>query len=80
MPGRSECVLVEVGHIGPDKNGVPCVFFEVDGVIGAEAIADLLASRTDRGYIWSVRGEDCDGVVSVLSSRQKLARAKQERM
>lgn len=78
MPGRSEPVIVEIGHIGHDRDGVQCVFFEVDGVIGCEAVEDLDGYETDAGVIWSVKGTSPGGTWE-QSSRQKLELAKDAR-
>lgn len=58
MPGTGdEKVIMEIEAIGPDLNGVECVFFRnEEGVIGAEAVEDLRPGAHNE-HLWFVDGE-----------------------
>lgn len=53
-PGQGLQTL-HITDIRPDENGIPCVVFGKDGIVGAEAIEDLKEIRDKDGFVaWTV--------------------------
>lgn len=56
-PGTDDMLELTIEHVGPAADGILCAFFRHEGVIGCEAIEDLVYVHD----VWTLR-EDAEDV------------------
>lgn len=62
MPGHENLVSCEILDIHKDKDGIMCVYFAKDGVVGAEALKDFIVHDSPiHGKVLIQKSVDSEG-------------------